>query len=406
MSGNYVTAEGRPHPHIGYDPCIGSVEGSIALAEQMKGFHEHTGELAAFLEGARHDVQHWAGENQRAFQEAMVELPPKLHLISDAFDTAQQAVRDWAGELAGFQERSLQVDKYLGDTREALDATQQALDDWVDTGDNRHDFNVLQLEHQQNVQNERDARAAVSDLESEYRERAVHYGGIINAAGDNVWSSSWWDTIKSHIDDLGDWLEDTFIGDIARTLAPMAAWVSEWGGWISAGALALAGLSVLVFPPAAPVFLTISGVAGGLATLGDVVLGTSGYGGWGWVPMHVLTLGIGKGVSHAARRIIDIRTANNGSVVRVEGRNGTHEFVPSMFTTDEMYGNEIVWRTVKLKGNQAEWAITGYGLSQSFVGPGTAQPVPQSYNGYEDVDPWDLPPNAAYLQDKDGELVK
>lgn len=150
----------------------------------------------------------------------------------------------------------------------------------------------------------------------------------------------------------------------------------------------------------------MSAVAGGIATVGDVVLGTSGYGGWGFVPVSILSLGVGKGVSHAARRIIDIRKANNGTVVRVQGRNGDHEYVPSMFTTEEMYGNEIVWRTVKLKGNQAQWAITGHGLSQSFVGPGAAPAVPQSYNGYEDVNPWDLPPNAAYLEDRDGELVK
>ena len=51
MSGNFVTVESRPHPAIGYDPCPGSVEGSIGLADQMRGFYEHTGELAAFLEG-------------------------------------------------------------------------------------------------------------------------------------------------------------------------------------------------------------------------------------------------------------------------------------------------------------------------------------------------------------------
>ncbi len=406
MGGNYVTVEMRPHPAIGYDPCPGSVDGSIGLADQMRGFYEHTGELAAFLEGARNDIAHWAGENQRAFQEAMVELPPKLHQISDAFQTAQQAVRDWAGELTDFQSRSIQVDGHLADTIEAVAATQQAKNDWVDTGDNRHEWNELLREHQENELAEREARAAVSTLEGDYRDRAEHFGGLINAAGDNVWSSSWWDTIKSHIDDLGDWLEDTWVGDVARWLAPVADWVSEWGGWISAGALALAGLSVLVFPPAAPVFLAISGVAGMASTAGDVVLGVSGYGDWGFVPISLVTFGIGKGVSHAARKIIAIRRANNGSVVRVETRNGTHEYVPSMFTADEMYDNELVWRSLKLKGDQANWAITGYGLSQSFVGPGEAEEVPVTYHGYEDVDPWDLPPGAAYLEDRDGELVK
>lgn len=406
MSGNYVTAEGRPHPNIGYDPCIGSVEGSTALADQMRGFYEHTGELAAFLEGARNDIQHWAGDNQRAFQEAMVELPPKLHQISDAFETAQQAVRGWAEELVGFQERSLMVDGHLGETREAVAATQARLDDWVDTGDNRAEFSNLQLEHQENVQAERDAEAALTTLEGDYRDRAAHFGGLINAAGDNTWSSSWWDSIKSHVDDLGDWLEDTWVGDVARTLAPVAAWVSEWGGWISAGALVLAGVAALVFPPAALPLLAVAGVAGGLATIGDIALGASGYGGWGFVPISLVTLGIGKGVGHAARKIVDIRRAHGGSTVQVQGRNGTVHLVPSMFTADEMYGNEIVWRSIKLKGNQAEWAITGYGLSQSFVGPGDAAPAPQRYNGYEDVNPWDLPPNAAYLEDRDGELVR
>lgn len=406
MSGNYVAVEMRPHPAIGYDPCPGSVDGSIGLADQMRGFHEHTGELAAFLEGARHDVAHWAGENQRAFQEAMVELPPKLHQISDAFQTAQQAVRDWAGELADLQVRSLQLDERLAGAIEALEASQQAVDSWVDTGDNRHEWNLLSLEHGEKQQAERDARAAVGALEGEYRERAEHYGRLINAAGDNVWSSSWWDTIKSHIDDLGDWLEDSFLGDITRWLAPVADWVAEWGGWIAAGALVLGGISLFVFPPAAPFLFGAAGIAGAFSTAAEASLAVSGYGDWGFVPLALVTFGIGKGVGHAGRRILAIRNQHGAQNVRVQTQHGQYEYVPSMFTADEFYGNEIIWRTVKLKGNQAEWAITGYGLSQSFTGPGDPQPVPQSYSGYEDVDPWDLPPGAAYLEDRDGELVR
>lgn len=410
MSGNYVTVEMRPHPAIGYDPCPGSVTGSIALADQMRGFYEHTGELAAFLQGARNDIQHWAGENQRAFQEAMVELPPKLHQISSAFETSQQAVRGWAGELEGFQERSLALDEALRSARQTEATADSNRQYFLDNRDGvgwteQEDIDRLhELDGAYDVA--RDARQAVerdiSALEEEYRERARHYGAIINGAGDNVWSKSWWDTIKSHVDDFGDWLEDSLVGDIARTLAPIADWVSEWGGWISAGALALAGISVFVFPPAAPVLLAVSGVAGFVSTAGDVALGISGYGDWGFVPVSLISFGIGKGISHAGRKIINARKDASARVVTI---NGT-EYVPSVFTVDEFVDGEFVWRSVRYKGQQASWALTGYGLSRSFTGPGDAEPVPQNFSGYEDVDPWDLPPNAAYLEDREGELVK
>lgn len=410
MSGNFVTVESRPHPAIGYDPCPGSVEGSIGLADQMRGFHEHTGELAAFLEGARNDIAHWAGDNQRAFQEAMVELPPKLHQISSAFETSQAAVRGWAEELSGFQERSLALDEALRSARES-EATADSNRQYF--LDNREGIGWTEQEDIDRIQEldgaydaARDARQAVErqigDLEDEYRDRARHYGAIINGAGDQVWSASWWDTIKSHIDDFGDWLEDSFIGDIARALAPIADWVSEVAGWISAGALGLALIALPIFPPASVVLTAVSSVAGHISTAGDVTLALSGYGDWSFVPMSVLTFGLGKGISHATRKIVNARKDANARVITINGK----EYAPSVFTVDEFVDGELVWRSVRYKGEQVSWALTGYGLSRSFVGPGDAQPVPQNFEGYEDVNPWDLPPNVAYLTDKDGELVK
>src|SRR5690625_2784041 len=111
--GNYVTVATRLHTHWGYDPCPGSPDGSETFGAQLKGFAEQTEELKAFLMGARSDLDYggWTGDSQIAFQEAMVEFPPKLGELASAFDSVQQAVYDWAGELRGFQSRSLTLDE-------------------------------------------------------------------------------------------------------------------------------------------------------------------------------------------------------------------------------------------------------------------------------------------------------
>ncbi|WP_152191644.1 WXG100 family type VII secretion target [Georgenia satyanarayanai] len=416
--GNYVTVQTREHANIGYDPCPGSPEGSTALAEQVRGFADRIDEMQTFLQGARNDLElaGWAGENRRAFQETMVEFPPRLTRVSSAFDTLQQAIRDWAGELTDFQTRSLELDAELGTAREAEAAAETArqtfLDNRTDVGwtddDEIDQFNRLDGDLSTASENTRDVERRIGDLESEYRERAVHYGGLISTAAGDAWGGGFWASVGDVFDGIGDWVEDSFIGDFARWSAPFWDVVSEWGGWISAGLTVLGAVSLFVFPPAAPFLFGGAAIAGGAATVADGMLAASGFGGWGAVGLGLVTIGIGKGVAKAGDKIIEVyqRTGRADELINVRVGNVSGTYRPSLFTATEMHSDELWWHFVSMKGQQAEWAINGYSLSQSFVQDGEAQPVEQGYSAFEGGNPWDLPPNIAYLEDRDGELVK
>lgn len=407
--GNYVTVASRPHPNIGYDPCVGSPAGTRALASQIREFSHKIEDLSSFLQGARSDIDYggWIGDSRRAFQEAMVEFPPKLSQFGGALNSVQGALDSWADELETLQTRSLTLDEELGTARTALQGTNAQVMNWEDTGDNRHEFNVLSLEHQANESAVREAEGAVARLEGEYRDKAEDYGAIINRAGNRSWNRSFWDFVG----DIGDWIEDTWVGDVARAVAPLAQWLSDWAGNASA-VLTVAGVVALAIPPAwpaVPFLLGGAAITGTAATIGDVALATGGYGDWGTVGLGLVTLGIGKGVGVAGSRIMRIyrNSGRSDQLVRVRNGTGTYEYVPTWFTATEMHDSELVWQLIRYKGTQAEWAITGYGIAQGFRSQdGPAPDVPVDFEASESVDPWNLPPNAAYLQDRDGELVK
>lgn len=415
---NYVTVATREHPHIGYDPCVGSPEGSLALANQVNGFSERIDEMQTFLQGARNDLElaGWAGENRRAFQEAMVEFPPLLIKVATAFDTLQQAIRDWAGELSDFQARSLVLDADLGTAREeeaTAEATRQTFLDgrtgvgWTEQED-IDEINRLDGDVGAAGVRVREVEGYISDLEGEYRERAEHFGGLINAAAGDAWGGGFWASVGDVFDGASDWIEDSFLGDFARWSAPFWDVVSEWGGWISAGLTVLGAVSLFVFPPAAPFLFGGAAIVGGVATVADGMLAASGFNGWGPVGLGLITLGIGKGVAKAGDKIIDVyrNTGRADELIDVRVGSVTGTYRPSLFTASEVHQDELWWHLVSMKGQQAEWGINGYSLSQNFVEDGQAAPVTQGYSGHEGVNAWDLPPNAAYLEDRDGELVK
>ena len=406
--GNYVTTATRPHPTIGYDPCPGSPEGTRALAGQIREFAWKIEDLSAFLQGARSDMDYggWVGDSRRAFQESMVEFPPKLEEFRGALESVHGALDGWADDLESFQSRSLELDTQLSEAQQAVSTAAGALEGWEDTGDNRHELLGLQGDQLAASNLLRDAQAAVKNLEDEYRERAEHYGDIINGAGDRSWDRSFWDRLG----DVADWIEDSWIGDVARAIAPVADWVSTWGG-IASGVLTVAGVICLAIPPAWPAVPFLFGgaaITGTAATAGDVVLASAGYGDWGTAGLGLLTIGIGKGVTAAGARIMKIYRDSGRAeqLVRVRTSTGSYEYVPSMFTAREMHDSELVWQAIRLKGTQAQWGITGYLIYQGNRPDGAAGPVSVGYEGYESANPWDLPPNAAYLEDRDGALVK
>ena len=418
--GEYVTYEGRHHPHIGYDPCPGSQDGTALLADQLGAFAGKVDELRAFLEGGRHDIHDagWAGENRRAFRETMVEFPQLLVRVVGAFTDAEHAVRDWGEELSYFQARSMMLDEDLGNARARLAMAEDAQQAYQ-AGEDQRQWSREQRAELTRLDDERelalDAVAEVeqriSDLESEYRERAEDVGSRINAAGDEAWGGSLWDAIGDFFDDIGDWIEDSFIGDIARFLAPIAAWISKWGGFVAAGLAALGGAALLVFPPAAPFLLGGAAIVGGVSTAADATLAAAGHAGWGPVGLGMLTFGLGKAAAAASSHVVRMYKASGrgDELVRVKTPLGTYEYLPTMLDAKELHRHELTWRMVRLKGAQAEWSISGYRLGDTVTGmleDESAPDVEGRYTGYAGTDPWDLPPNTAYLEVEDGELVK
>lgn len=415
--GNYVTVATRPHPNIGYDPCPGSPEGSVALADEVLGFAERIDELQVFLQGAGGDLDHagWAGENRDAFQQAMVEFPPRLREVTGAFDTLQEAVRGWADELETFQCRSLALDADLGAERSVQAQADEARDSflsgrtgaWTDQ-DDIDELHRLDAALGTARDGTREVERSISNLESEYRERAVHYGALINAAANRAWGGGFWASVGDFFDGIGDWLEDSPLGDFARRFAGVLDTISEWGTALSL-VLGVAGvISIFVFPPAAPFLLGGAAVTGVAAAGADGMLAVSGFGGWGSFAVSVATVGLGKVVTKAGDRIVDIykATGRQDQIVRVQTGPMAGTYRPSLFTATDMHQDELVWHLVQLKGRQAEWGISGYVMVQRYSDDGAAMPVRQDYSAHEGANPWDLPPNIAYLEDRDGALVK
>lgn len=391
--GNYVTYEQRNLPHIGWDPCPGSPGGTRDLATMLATFSARAGEMAAFIDGAGDDYRAWSGESSRKFQAAMVEFPPKLHETVRALEAAESALTGWAGELAEFQSRSALLDTQLGEWREIhrVESSKTYLTvpgEPVNFGRSYEGGSPWEAAR---LQVER-LEAQVEAIHAEYLDRARYYGGLLNEAGDMVWSHGWWATFTSHVDDLGDWLEDSWAGDFARWAAPVLGVVSEWGANLALLSTVAAGVAFLIpgAQVAVPFLLGAAGIFGGLALAADTGLAIGGQGGWDAVGLGVVTLGLGKGVAAATRRVVNTyRGARADQLVRV----GNHSYAPSMFTATEMTTEEVVWRSIRMKGNQAVWAIDGTGAYDRF-------------NAWGEQDPWDLPRGAAYLEDKDGELVK
>lgn len=414
--GNYVTVATRPHPNWGHDPCPGDVEGSETFADQVEGFAERVEELAVFLLGTRNalDSGGWQGDSERAFHDAMVDFPPRLRGLGSAFAAVESAVRGWATDLADLQARSLVLDEALGEARLVEEGARSDRDEYLRSRDPvvGHDDPAdahaeEQLENAYLLASEltADAERALGDLEREYRDKAEHYGSLVNDVPGYGWASS----PLGWADDLGDWVEDSWVGDAARWASPAAGWVSEWGGRASAGFTVLSGISLVAFPPALAFFGPAAVITGGASSMADGVLAAGGHGSWGSVMLGVVTAGIGGRVTGVAgKRIKDSYrdTGRSDQLVEVKTANGTTTYAPSLFTAHEIQDGELVWRAVELAGNEADWTVTGYSLLSGLPGDPEAEPVDVGFEAYESQDPWDLPPNIAYLEDDAGELVK
>lgn len=386
----FVTAPTRDLPHIGWDPCPGSPVDTRAVAALIEEFATKTSEMSEFVTGSGDGLGVWSGASSESFREAMADFPPKLTEVSQAFETASSALLSWADDLDGFQDRSWELDRRLAEKQDALSAAQGEIDGWLERGDDPDDVNA-NVEVRDAAKSEvRGVEGEIETLHDEYLEQARYYGGLLDDAGDAAWGGSWWDAVKDTWDDFTYWVENSFVGDIARTLAPLADWISEWGGWVSAITLAAAGVALAIpgAQVAVPVLLSISAVTGAASTAGDVTLATSGYGSWAPVGLGAVTLGIGAGASKATGKVIDSyrRTGRADQLVTARGPRGTqHTYVPSLFNMKDMQGNEALWNIVRIKGSQAEWAIEGYGVATELkLEKGT--------------DPWDLPRGAARME--------
>lgn len=395
--GNYVTVAGRPHPHWGTDPCPGDPEAVEVLAGRLQDYGERAGVVSAFFEGASEDLAaagSWHGESQLAFDQVMKRFPMNLRPVSDALDGVAAALRGWAGELRELQSDTLYLDWRLGDARriekqswERLVAFEQGAGPLEP--DQRHEWNQLTMLHEEALARQREAEAALTERENTYRERAVHYGALIR---------------DSHIGGMygvgpgiriGSWLEDTWLGSVARWSAPVAGAISEAATATSAGLLV--GATMAAGSGNLPVVAFLLGSAGAIGTVGtvaDLSLAISGYGDWSTVALGLGTVGIGRAAQRAVARG---RDANQGP--RVTTGTG-HSYAPSYFTSTELTSSQITWQRVGLANDGASWAITGYALSQSLTPDDEAGPVPVGLTGYAGVDPWDLPPNIAYLEDQ------
>jgi len=386
----YAVAPTRDLPNIGWDPCPGSPVDTRTLASTLSEFSTTATEMADFISGSGNNTGAWRGDSFETFKRSMTDFPPKLREVSQAFEQASSALRSWADDLDGFQDRSWQLDNELREKRYALELAQADVTGWLERGDDPDVVNA-NVEIRDAAKAEvRSVEGSVEALHQEYLDKARYYAGILDAAGDAAWGGSWWDGLKATWNDFTYWVEHSRIGDLARALAPLADWLSNAGAWVSAISMAAAGLSLIIpgAQVAVPVFLAIAGVAGAVSTIGDVTLAASGYGGWGAVGVNLLSFGVGKGFAKASSKIIKnhIATGRASQLVTVTGPGGKqHTYVPSLFRMETMEGSEAVWHTVRLKGSQAKWAITGYGLWSSMT-------------LHQDVNPWDLPRGAAYVE--------
>ncbi|HLS49042.1 MAG TPA: hypothetical protein VK024_03545 [Actinomycetaceae bacterium] len=389
MSG-YAVAPTRDLPNIGWDPCPGSPADTRTLASVLSDFATQATEMASFISGRGDNAGKWVGDSFDTFQRSMEDFPPKLVEVANAFDTASTALNGWAEDLDAFQERSWELDGQLRDKRIALDAAQAEVTGWLERGDDPDVVNA-NVEIRDAAQGEvREVERNIEALHQEYLDKAREYGGRLDAAGDAAWGGSWWDTIKGAWADFTYWLEHSWAGDLARTLAPLADWVSNVGAWVSAISFAAAGVALIIpgAQVAVPVFAAIGSISGAVSTVADGVLAVGGYQDWSFVGVSALRFGVGKVFSGASKKIIQSHrnTRRTNQLVTVTGPGGReHTYVPSLFRMTEMHGDEVVWHAVRLKGSQAKWAITGYGLASSLT-------------VHEEVRPWELPRGAAYVE--------
>lgn len=410
--GDYVAVQEREHPNLGWDPCPGSPEGSGELAGLVQRFSTQVGDMAALVAGSKATGSEWMGRAYDSFTDAMGEFAPKLEKVADAFGSASEALSSWADELEGFQQESMEIDAELGERKSELADAQGQVDGWqerlYDEEETTEEINAHIDDLQDAKSQVRDVESKADDLHDRYLERAKHYGSMLDDAGDAAWGGSWWDDVKGFFDGIADWVEDSVIGDIARGLAPLAKVISDFGGWASAGLAAAGGLSLIIpgAQVAAPFLFAGSAIAGGASLGADTVLASSGYGDWSTVGLGLATLGIGKGVSYAGRKVIqNYRNTNRAGQLRhVKGPGGTEKtYPPSLFNAETtMTQGELGWRMMQLKGNQAKWTITGVQLASS-VHDGTSgnmAPVDLARNleYHQDVDPWDLPQDGAYVE--------
>ena len=386
MSG-YLTAS-RVLENLGWDPTPGDVEGTRDLARLFRDLGDDVAEMSAFLQGARTDL--WTGQTARAYQEAMVEFPPRLSTIATAFGQAGDVLSGWAEDLAGFQARAATIDAdlgvALGAERAAVSAAVPYLQMGPGAGQPGEREEALAAA---NAAADRviALRAAADRLHDEFNDASKSYAARLDAAGDMSFGGGWSATIGNWVRDFGGWVSSSEVGDWIRSIAPSLSDISAFCGWASAGLAVAAGVSLFVLPPAAPFLALGASVVGAAGLATDTALAVAADGDWSAVAWGLAGLGVGKIAGKAISRINHIRrtTGVGTAPTVVRGVDGQPvELPPSLFTTTEMHADELLWQAVKIKSNQAQWVITGVPLVQQVTA--------------HDVDnPWDLPAGTAYL---------